>query len=41
MIIAIMSDVFDEVREGHKTFSLQIKLEMVAEYAWIVHDESE
>ena len=37
MIIAVMSDVYDEVREGQHICSLQIKLEMVADYACIVN----
>ena len=40
MIISIMSDVYDEVNESQHIFSLQIKLEMVADYACIIKDNN-
>ena len=36
MIISIMSDVYEEVKQGENIFSLQIKLQMVADYSPII-----
>ena len=39
MIIAIMSDVYDRLRETKHIQALQVKLEMVSDYAGLIQDE--